>query len=352
MISSGRWGPYRQASPHRPDTAGARSGASRDDLLKIPETARENIDDDPCVRNGVAVAADRRRDLARVSARPPERPHPAAAGIDRETTRAARAGTAAGGRPGCRSARSRRTSSCRISPERRHKLSEFRGKDVLLIFFNPKCGFCTKMADDLAALPLDGGRRPGHAGRGHHRRSRGEPAARRASRHSLRGPAAGGDGSRLAVPRPGDADGLSDRRRGTHRQRTDGRRRSRCCNWRQPPHARPSGTGRIERNGMAAPHGKQPDPSLARSRLNRNGLKAGAAAPDFRLPRIDGGELSLDGFPGQARAAGVLRSRLRPLRGAGAAAAGDSPAAAGSAGARGQPARTSRRIAPRPPRSG
>src|SRR5436309_2767803 len=32
----------------------------------------------------------------------------------------------------------------------RRKLSEFRGRDVLLIFFNPKCGFCTTMADDLA----------------------------------------------------------------------------------------------------------------------------------------------------------------------------------------------------------
>src|SRR5262249_24116314 len=38
----------------------------------------------------------------------------------------------------------------------RHKLSEFRGKDLLLIFFNPRCGFCTKMADGLAALPLGG----------------------------------------------------------------------------------------------------------------------------------------------------------------------------------------------------
>src|SRR5215813_1383811 len=38
----------------------------------------------------------------------------------------------------------------------RHKLSDFHGKDLLVIFFNPKCGFCTKMADDLAALPLDG----------------------------------------------------------------------------------------------------------------------------------------------------------------------------------------------------
>jgi peroxiredoxin len=39
----------------------------------------------------------------------------------------------------------------------RHKLSEFRDKNVLLIFFNPQCGFCTKMAADLAALPAEGG---------------------------------------------------------------------------------------------------------------------------------------------------------------------------------------------------
>src|SRR5689334_21506958 len=39
----------------------------------------------------------------------------------------------------------------------RHKLSEYRGQDVLLIFFNPKCGFCTKMAADLAALPIETG---------------------------------------------------------------------------------------------------------------------------------------------------------------------------------------------------
>src|SRR5262249_2851187 len=47
-----------------------------------------------------------------------------------------------------------------------------------------------------------------------------------------------------------------------------------------------------------APHGKQLDSSLARSRLNRSGLKAGAVAPDFRLPRIDGGELALGDFRG------------------------------------------------------
>jgi peroxiredoxin len=52
-------------------------------------------------------------------------------------------------------------------------------------------------------------------------------------------------------------------------------------------------------NGMAAPHGKHPDPSLARSRLNRSGLNAGAVAPEFRLPRIDGGELALNELRGR-----------------------------------------------------
>ena len=39
--------------------------------------------------------------------------------------------------------------------------------------------------------------------------------------------------------------------------------------------------------------------SLSRSRLNRSGLKAGVTAPDFRLPRIDQGELSLSDFRGE-----------------------------------------------------
>jgi peroxiredoxin len=52
------------------------------------------------------------------------------------------------------------------------------------------------------------------------------------------------------------------------------------------------------RNG-AAHGGHQPDPSLARSRLNRSGLKAGAVAPEFRLPRIDGGELTLTELRGR-----------------------------------------------------
>jgi peroxiredoxin len=40
--------------------------------------------------------------------------------------------------------------------------------------------------------------------------------------------------------------------------------------------------------------------SLARSKIKRDGLKAGTPAPDFRLPRVDGrGELSLEEFRGR-----------------------------------------------------
>ena len=41
------------------------------------------------------------------------------------------------------------------------------------------------------------------------------------------------------------------------------------------------------------------DRSLAGSRINRNGLAPGTPAPGFRLPRIDGGELSLDEYTGR-----------------------------------------------------
>src|SRR3990172_4851499 len=37
----------------------------------------------------------------------------------------------------------------------RRRLSEFRGKNLLLVFFNPRCGFCTQIAADLAALSAE-----------------------------------------------------------------------------------------------------------------------------------------------------------------------------------------------------
>ncbi|HXD16984.1 MAG TPA: peroxiredoxin family protein [Vicinamibacterales bacterium] len=49
--------------------------------------------------------------------------------------------------------------------------------------------------------------------------------------------------------------------------------------------------------GAAADEGRQE--SLKRSQLLRDGLPAGAAAPDFRLPRVGGGELSLSQYRGR-----------------------------------------------------
>src|SRR5437660_1290815 len=38
----------------------------------------------------------------------------------------------------------------------RQSLADFRGRRLLVIFFNPRCGFCTRMVPDIAALPIDG----------------------------------------------------------------------------------------------------------------------------------------------------------------------------------------------------
>jgi peroxiredoxin len=185
----------------------------------------------------------------------------------------------------------------------RHKLSEYRGRDLLLIFFNPKCGFCSKMAADLAALPIEGGN--GRAmpvvvttGDADENRKFVEQYGMRctvllqqqmevASQYRAQGTpmgyrinAEGKIASELAI----GGEALLELAANPPRQRARGS----------------VGNGHAAHCGnvKAALYGKQPDPPLARSRLNRSGLKAGATAPDFTLPRIDGGDLSLSGLRG------------------------------------------------------
>jgi len=176
----------------------------------------------------------------------------------------------------------------------RHKLSDFRERSVLLIFFNPKCGFCTKMAADLAALPTENG--PDRVvpvvvttGAADENRKLVEQYGIRcvvllqeemqvAAKYHAQGTpmgyridAAGRIASDLAV----GAEALL-----------------KLATTLPSPH-KPA----AKVNGHAA-KGHEPDPSLARSKINRNGLKAGTVAPEFRLPRIDGDELSLADFRG------------------------------------------------------
>jgi len=48
------------------------------------------------------------------------------------------------------------------------------------------------------------------------------------------------------------------------------------------------------------PEGKQPDPSLARSKIERNGLKSGTVAPGFKLPLANGSaEVALADYAGE-----------------------------------------------------
>ncbi|MBC7854790.1 MAG: redoxin domain-containing protein [Pirellulaceae bacterium] len=182
-----------------------------------------------------------------------------------------------------------------------HKLSEFRGTDVLLIFFNPNCGFCTKMAADLAALPAegaDGGTVPIVITTGDAEENR-----KLVEQYGIR--------CQILLQKEMEV-ASTYRAQGTpmgYRIDGAGRIASELAVGAEPllKLAGPTGSGGVfaaktppdpfSAHGMSGL--LKDDPSLARSRLNRNGLKAGTEAPDFRLPRIDEGELSLADFRGE-----------------------------------------------------
>jgi len=205
----------------------------------------------------------------------------------------------------------------------RHKLSDLRGKDLLIIFFNPKCGFCTKMADDLAALPLnvENGRAvPVVVTTGDR-----EDNLQLVGRYGIRCPMllqkemevasqfhAQGTPMGYRIDREGRIDSeltigseallkLAEKAPAVGRGSPPVGRGSpdpaRMTDRRSPGHSH-EGAEHAPENG-SADHGEKDYRSLAASRLNRKGLKAGEAAPDFRLPRIDGGELSLADFRGR-----------------------------------------------------
>jgi peroxiredoxin len=170
----------------------------------------------------------------------------------------------------------------------RHKLSDFRGRDMLLILFNPKCGFCTKMAADLAALPFDGAN--GRAVPIVVTTGNAEANRKLVAQHGI--------GCTVLLQEQMEV-ASQYRAQGTpmgYRIDAKGKIASelavgaesllQLAAVRNPVSPR-------NRVSVARSHAKQPDLSLARSRLNRNGLKSGSVAPEFTLPRLDGGELAL-----------------------------------------------------------
>ncbi len=176
----------------------------------------------------------------------------------------------------------------------RHKLSEFRGQNVLLIFFNPQCGYCTKMAADLAALPAEGGDQrivtivvtTGDA----------EENRRLVEHYGVRCLVLLQEQMEIATQYRAHGTPMGYRIDGA------GRIASELAVGAEPllRLAIAPAHDQIEPGAAAtgsAQHAND-NGSLARSRLNRSGLKAGTRAPDFSLPTIDEGELSLADFRG------------------------------------------------------
>jgi methylamine dehydrogenase accessory protein MauD len=172
-------------------------------------------------------------------------------------------------------------------------LSEWKGKRILVIFFDPRCGFCAAMAPALAALPLDQSNylvtvliTTGDL----------DENRQLVKRHDLRGPVLlqlHAEVAQRYQARGTPTGYLIDE---------DGIIRSPLVVGADAllayaTSAETVETGRTvaaaQSNGQRIYRGNRP---LSESRIERKGLKAGTAAPPFRLPLLTGGEVALEDY--------------------------------------------------------
>jgi len=170
-------------------------------------------------------------------------------------------------------------------------LEGFRGRRVLLVFFSPDCSFCQEMAPQIAALPWDGADgRPVPV-----LVSTGDVEKHRAfmEQHDIRCPVLLQEGEEGPVAALYGAEGtpvgyLIDEQGVLISGVTE---------------------GADDLQALADPNytPPAPDPQAAGPRVSAptragrgvEGLRVGALAPAFRLPRLDGGELSLEDYRGR-----------------------------------------------------
>ena len=184
----------------------------------------------------------------------------------------------------------------------RISLEQFRGQRLLLIFFNPDCGFCRQMAPDLAVLPADA-----HDGRPTPLVvTTGNVEANRqfVQEHEIRCPVAVQEGMSVATgyqvtgtpmcylidEQGAIASDLAVGAQALLALATPSAMPAPNTNGQNGHAASANGNGHREYKGNR---------SLADSRINRNGVPAGTPAPDFRLPKLDGGDISLEAYRGR-----------------------------------------------------
>jgi peroxiredoxin len=175
----------------------------------------------------------------------------------------------------------------------RHKLQDFRGRNVLLVLFNPECGFCVQMAPELAQLPVDGagGRAipvvvatgPIEANRklfDEHKvpclvlyDPEGTVAKLYKTARTPTGYLINAEGKIASALAAGSPELLSLADPDEEPLAT-------------PKDVNPAVPGKANRG-------------LGASKLIRDGLKRGAVAPSFRLPRLGGGEMALEDLRGK-----------------------------------------------------
>ncbi len=186
----------------------------------------------------------------------------------------------------------------------RRTLVQCRAQPLLLIFFNPDCGFCRDLAAKLAALPQNSRPVPGGKPSLVILSTGGAEMNRRFFReqkiacpvllqkHMEVAKAYQADGTPTGYLINGEGKIASKLTIGGEAllALADGN-----CQERLPaPEAGEARQGKAD-SDRASRFGSR---ALVRSRIPRDGLKAGTTAPRFRLPRLDGGELALEDLRG------------------------------------------------------
>jgi peroxiredoxin len=182
----------------------------------------------------------------------------------------------------------------------RHSLAQFRARRVLLIFFSPQCGFCTKMLPDLAALApagKDGRPLPLLVTTGSAEQNR-----QLMSKHGIRCPVLLQKQMEVASQyrTSGTPTGyLIDEQGAIASALAVGA--DALLALADAPQAEVSSQNgqHAAVPGLPNSHKGKANRGLESSRINRHGLKAGTPAPPFRLPRLDGGELALEDYRGR-----------------------------------------------------